>query len=137
MLQIFTVAAGGAGSSPPVAVGRIVMADYSFRISLPKHFNGTGVVEIPNKGKQLHEISLVRTPPGKSAKDVLELAHSRAGPPPGYSLRELLAALDPGNTVYVRFALPRGHYVALCLVQFGTTKKTHADAGMVGEFDVS
>jgi len=136
MLETFTVAPGGPTSMPPSAVGKIVMADYSFKISLPKPFNGQGVVEIPNRGKQLHEIALVRTPPGKTPKDVLKLFHTGARPV-GYEVHELLAALDPGHTVWVRMAVRRGHYVALCLVQFGKTNKTHADVGMAGEFDVS
>jgi hypothetical protein len=137
MLQTFSVAAGGPTGTPPAAVGKIEMADYSFRISLPKPFHGKGVVAIPNRGKHLHEITLVKTPAGKTAKDVLKLFHSGAGPAPGYEVHELLATLDAGHTAYVRFALDRGHYVALCLVQFGSSNRTHADAGMVGEFDVS
>jgi hypothetical protein len=70
------------------------MADYSFRISLPKRFNGKSIVEIPNRGNNLHEISLVRTPPGKNEKEVLRLLHSGAAPSPGYSFHELLGALD-------------------------------------------
>jgi hypothetical protein len=137
MLEMFAVAAGGAAGTPPKTVGKIVMADYSFRISLPKRFDGRGVVAIPNRGRHLHEIALVKTPVGKSATDVLELFHSGAPPGPGYEVHELLAGLGPGHTAYVRFALSQGHYVALCLVPFGKSNKTHADAGMVGEFDVS
>jgi hypothetical protein len=137
MLETFNVAPGRPAGTPPTAVGRIVMADYSFRISLPKPFNGKGVVAIPNRGQHLHEIALVKTPAGKTAKDVLMLFHSGAPPGPGYEVHELLATLDGGRTAYVRLALQRGHYVALCLVQFGNSNKTHADAGMVGEFDVS
>jgi hypothetical protein len=136
MLETFTVAPAASGGAPPAAVGKIVMGDYSFRISLPKPFDGKGVVAIPNRGKHLHEISLLKTPAGKTAKDVLKLFHSGAPPGPGYELHELLATLDGGHTVYVRFALDRGHYVVLCLVQFGSSRRTHADAGMVGEFDV-
>jgi hypothetical protein len=113
------------------------MADYSFQLSLPTPFHGKGVVAIPNRGKHLHEIALVQTPPGKTPKDVLKLFHSGGPPPAGYEAHELLAGLDAGHTAYVRFDLARGHYVALCLVQFGNSNTTHADAGMVAQFDVS
>ena len=137
MLQTFSVAPGGPPGTPPASVGTIQMVDYAFRISLPKPFHGRGVVAIPNRGKHLHEIALVKTPPGKTAKDVLALFHSGAPPPPGYEIHELLGALDGGHTAYVRFALGRGHYIALCLVSFGNSNRTHADAGMVGAFDVA
>lgn len=138
MLQPIVVAAGGPAGSPPQTVGRFVMADFAFGISLPKSFGGKGVVQIPNRGRQQHEISLVRTPPGKNAQDVLKLIHAGAqSPPPGYEIHELLSVLDSGKTAYVRFDLRRGHYVALCLIPDSRTGKLHADLGMVGEFDVA
>jgi hypothetical protein len=138
MQQRFTVAAGGPAGAPPRAVGRIVMADFAFAISLPERFGGNGNVQIPNRGRQWHEISLVKTPAGKHAQDVLTLIHAGAQrPPPGYEIHELLAVVDPGKIVYVRFNLQPGHYVALCLVDDRKTGKLHADLGMVGEFDVA
>jgi hypothetical protein len=135
MLQTFSVATGGPAGTPPLAVGKIVMSDYSFRISVPNAFNGTGVVAVLNRGKHLHEITLVKTPAVKTAQDVLKLIHS----PAAARLRDPRAARRPRPRAHrlCPLRLPPGHYVALCLVPFGKTNKTHADAGMVGEFDVS
>ena len=62
--------------------------------TLPKHFSGRGVVEIPNLGSEWHEISLVRTPAGKTASDVLgPAARGRRGAARG--LRGQRAAVGP------------------------------------------
>jgi hypothetical protein len=138
LIKKIDVAAGGPQAAPPKTVGKIELKDFAFDISLPKPFHGQGVVEIPNTGGQPHELTLVSTPPGRKPKDVLAIVHSAAtAPPGGYAVHKVLALLDPGNTAYVRFDLPPGHYVALCLIVDPKQKKVHADLGQVGEFDVS
>lgn len=138
LIKTITVAAGGNRGVPPSTVGKIELKDFAFALSLPTPFHGKGVIEIPNTGKQPHELTLVRTPPGRTPKDVLAIVHSGAvEPPDGYEIHKVLALLDPGNTAYVRFALPPGHYVALCLIVDPKQKKLHADLGQVGAFDVS
>ena len=134
MIHAFTVGSGGARGTAPDAVAKITMFDYAFGISVPHPFHGEGIIMIPNRGKHLHEITLIKTPPGKTGKDVLALIHSKAPPPAGYEVHEVLAGLDPGHTAWVRLNLAHGHYVALCLV---AKPRLHADLGMVGEFDVS
>jgi hypothetical protein len=135
MLATFKVVAGARGAAPST-IGSIAMHDYSFFVRLPKQFDGKGIVAISNRGRTLHEISLVRTPRGKTATDVLKIFHAGVNMPRGYSVHELVSAMSRGHTSYIRFDLPRGHYVALCLITFGNSQKTHADAGMIAEFDV-
>jgi hypothetical protein len=138
LIKTIDVASGGPKAAPPKTVGKIEMKNFAFDISLPKPFNGKGVIEIPNTGDQPHELTLVKTPPGKHPKDVLAVIHSGAiDPPDGYEIHKVLALLDPGNTAYVRFDLPPGHYVAICLIVDPKQKKLHADLGQVGELDVS
>jgi hypothetical protein len=96
MIHGFTVGSGGARGTPPDA-GKITMFDYAFGISLPHPFDGKGIVIIPNRGTHLHEITFIKTPPGKTSKDVLALIHSNAPPPVAYEVHELLGGLDPGH----------------------------------------
>ena len=108
-VRSFRVARGGHGS-PPRTVGKFALVDNAFHSTLPKHFSGRGVVEIPNLGSEWHEISLVRTPAGKTASDVLGLLHAGGDvPPEGSEVNELLWVLEPGRTAYVRFDLEPGH----------------------------
>jgi hypothetical protein len=138
LIRTIVVASGSANAAPPKTIGKIELKDFSFVISLPKPFHGKGVIEVPNTGKQPHEITLVSTPPGRTPKDVMAIVHSGAiEPPDGYAIHKILSLLDPGNTAYVRVNLPKGHYVAICLIVDPEQNKLHADLGQVGEFDVT
>lgn len=138
LITTVDVKSGGPKAAPPKTVGKIEMKDFAFVISLPKPFHGKGVVEIPNTGKQPHELTLVSTLPGRTPKDVMAIIHSGAiTPPDGYNIYKMLALIDPGNTAYVRFNLPKGHYVAVDLIVDPKQNKLHADLGQVGEFDVT
>jgi len=66
----------------------------------------------------------------------MAMLHQGVTPPSGYALHKILALIDPGNTAYVRFNLPKGHYVALDLILDPKQNKVHADLGQVGQFDV-
>ena len=138
LIKTIEVAAGGPNAVPPATVGTIELKDFAFDISLPDAFSGKGVVKIPNTGDQPHELTLVSTPPGRTPKDVLKVVHSgEIDLPDGYDIFKMLALLDPGNTAYVRFDLPPGHYIAICLIVDPKQKKLHADLGQVGVVDVS
>jgi hypothetical protein len=137
LIQTIEVKSGGPKAAPPKTIGKIEMKDFAFVISLPQPFHGKGIVEIPNTGKQPHELTLVSTPPGRTAKNVMDIVHQGAiEPPDGYLITKVLALMDPGNTAYVRFNLPKGHYVAIDLIVDPKQNKLHADLGQVGEFDV-
>ena len=138
MITTVNVKSGGPKAATPKTVGKIEMKDFAFDISLPKPFHGKGVVEVANTGKEPHELTLVSTLPGKGPKDVMAIVHSGAvTPPDGYDIYKVLALIDPGNTAYVLFNLPKGHYVAIDLIVDPKTNKLHSDLGQVGEFDVT
>ncbi|HET6643234.1 MAG TPA: hypothetical protein VFG93_08160 [Gaiellaceae bacterium] len=133
----FDVAAREGRSVPPATVGEIDMRDFSLDFRLPNRFSGRGVVKITNAGKTSHEISLVRIEPGYTQHEVLNLILAGATKPPEWaSIVELLSVLDPANTVYVRFDLNPGRYVALCLMNAPGSQTLHAQLGMIGTFDV-
>jgi hypothetical protein len=133
----FDVAAREGRSVPPATVGEIDMRDFSLDFRLPNRFSGRGVVKITNAGKTSHEISLVRIEPGYTQHEVLNLILAGATKPPKWaSIVELLSVLDPANTVYVRFDLNPGRYVALCLMNERGSQMLHARLGMIGTFDV-
>ena len=129
LIQTIDVKSGGPKAAAPKTVGKIELKDFAFVISLPKPFHGKGVVEIPNTGKQPHEVTLVSTPPGRTPKVVMAMLHQSVTPPGGYAIHRVLALIDPGNTAYVRFNLPKGHYVALDLILDPKQNKVHADLG--------
>jgi hypothetical protein len=138
LIRTIDVKSGGPKAAPPKAIGKIELKDFAFDISLPKPFHGKGIIEIPNTGKEPHELTLVSTPPGRTPKDVMAIVHQGAiEPPDGYLITKVLALIDPGNTAWVRFNLPQGHYVAIDLIVDPKQNKLHADLGQVGQFDVS
>ena len=126
----------GAGV-PPATVGGIDMHDFHFALGLPNGFSGHGAVKITNLGQASHEISLVRIEPGHTQREVLSLILAGARRPPEWaSIVELLSVLDPANSVYVKFDLTPGRYVALCLMNEPGSPALHAQLGMIGTFDV-
>jgi hypothetical protein len=133
----FDVAPRQDRSVPPATVGEIDMRDFSLDFRLPNRFSGRGVVKITNAGKASHEISLVRIKPGHTQHEVLKLILAEATKPPEWaSIVELLSALDPTETAYVRFDLRPGRYVAVCLMNERGSQMLHAQLGMIGTFDV-
>jgi hypothetical protein len=134
----FEVAPSQSRDVPPVTVGGIEMRDFRFDLRLRNGFSGRGVVKIANRGKTSHEISLVRIEPGHSQGEVLRLILAGARKPPEWaSIVELLSALDPAKTAYVRLDLIPGRYVALCLMNEPGSQTLHAQLGMIGTFDVT
>ncbi len=133
----FRISPSPDNGTPPAIVGEIDMRDFRFNFRLPKRFSGDGIVKIPNLGKTSHEITLVRIDRGHTQKEVLDLILAGATEPPKWaSIVELLGVLDPGKTAFVRFGLPPGRYVALCLIDERGSHKLHAQLGMIGTFDV-
>jgi hypothetical protein len=134
----FDVAPSQGVSVPPATVGGIEMRDFRFDLRLPNGFSGRGIVRIANRGMTSHEISLVRIEPGHTPRQVLSLILAGATkPPPWASIVELLSVLDHGKTVYVRFDLSPGRYVAVCLLNEPGSETLHAQLGMIGAFDVT
>jgi hypothetical protein len=134
----FDVAPAQDVGEPPATVGEIDMRDFRFDLHLPNGFSGRGVVKITNLGKASHEISLVRIEPGHTQFEVLSLILAGASKPPEWaSSVELLGVLDPVKTVYVRFELSPGRYVALCLMNEPGSPRLHAQLGMIETFDVT
>jgi hypothetical protein len=124
------------GEAKPRTVGTLAMQDFAFEMRLPRPFYGRGTVAIPNRGRALHEVSLVRIQPGHTQGEVLRLIKQGEGsPPPWASIHELLGVLGPKRTAYVRVDLAPGRYVALCLIR-EPKGRLHADLGMIGTFDV-
>jgi hypothetical protein len=124
------------GEAKPRTVGTLAMQDFAFEMRLPRPFYGRGTVAIPNRGRALHEVSLVRIQPGHTQGEVLRLIKQGEGsPPPWASIHELLGVLGPKRTAYVRVDLAPGRYVALCLIH-EPKGRLHADLGMIGTFDV-
>lgn len=138
LFKRFQIADGHAGGTAPATVGEIAMRDYRFAFRLPRAFAGKGVLEIPNRGKTSHEVTLVRVTGGHTPQQVLGLILAGASKPPQWAtIIELLSVLDPGKTAYVNVDLAPGRYVALCLMDVPGSRKLQAQLGMIGSFTVT
>jgi hypothetical protein len=125
------------GDARPPTVGTMAMLDFAFDLRLPRPFSGRGTVAIPNRGRALHEVSLVRIRGAHTQDDVLRLIKQGAdAPPPWASIVELLGVLGPKRTAYVPVDLEPGRYVALCLIDEPKSGRLHADLGMIRTFRV-
>ena len=122
----------------PRTVGTLALQDFRFDMRVPRHFSGHGTIAIPNRGHAFHEVSLVRIQRGHTQEEVLRLIKQGQGsPPPWASIVDLLGVLGPNRTAYVRFDLPPGRYVAMCLIDDPKSGRLHADLGMIRTFDVA
>jgi hypothetical protein len=138
--RVFTVAPGATSTAPPPAtVGSIAMSDFHFDFQLPSHWNGQGVVAIPNVGTQLHEITLVKAPAAAERGLYAELRKTGdvGAPPKGAKLIFALGEVSAGQTTYVRMNLAPGRYLAVCLAMDPKTMKSHTVLGMISYLTVS
>jgi hypothetical protein len=135
----FTVAKQAAvTATPPKTVGTITMTDFKFGIHLPANWNGSGVVKVPNLGKEIHELTFVTAKPAELRQLQSELAkgYPQGGPPKGARITFAVGGMSPGHTTYVRLHLPKGRYLAICLFPDSKTGKPHTALGMMSTVTV-
>ena len=127
----------------PSAASTITLRDFSFAV--PKGFTGQGVVDISNRGKQVHEMAIVKLEPGKTLKDAKSFLLTPpgtpppAGPPPFAGIPGIggVTGISPQQHAWLDMKLTPGNYVLLCF--YPDPKKgdiPHALEGMVKEFTI-
>ena len=137
MLETFTVGARRTQTAPPRAVGTIVMRDFAFGIHVPARWNGSGVVRVPNVGKEIHELTFIPMKSEAEARKwsaILSKGYPSGPPPAGVTFA--VGGMSPGQTTWVRLHLKRGLYLAVCLFPDPKTHKPHTALGMLSTVTV-
>ncbi len=121
-------------AAPPASDLTVTEIDFGFVPSAP-FTAGHHVVKVENKGKQPHELGLIRLGEGKTLDDLAAWGATYAGPLPGTSLGGA-APMMPGQVEYVPFDLTPGNYALLCFVIDPKTGKPHLAEGMALPFAI-
>lgn len=133
MLQSFTVDQP-AVQAQPVAQGTLV--ERSFGYDLPPIPAGPVVLRVQDQSAgDEHEAAIVRPSSGMGAGDVLAFLRAPEGPPP-FRFVGGMAALEAGQTGFLRLDLDPGSYVMFCSVTDPDTGRFHSD-GMIRSFTVT
>ncbi|HET9962063.1 MAG TPA: hypothetical protein VFQ34_06985 [Nitrospiraceae bacterium] len=115
-------------ASPPLAV--YVAEDYSFTgpDTLPA---GAATVRIQNRGREPHQIQLVKLEEGRSLRDMAAALSVTSGKlPPGVTQMGGPNAVSAGGTSEAQVSLSPGSYAIICMVP-SHSGRTHAALGMV------
>jgi plastocyanin len=127
----------------PTPASTIALKDFSFAV--PAGFTGQGVVEIANRGTEVHEMGIVKLAPGKTLADAKKFfltppgTPPPAGPPPFSAVPGIggVTGLTPQQHGWLDMKLTPGNYVLICF--FPDPKKNdlpHALEGMVKEITI-
>ncbi|HUR22347.1 MAG TPA: hypothetical protein VMZ73_00600 [Acidimicrobiales bacterium] len=127
-------AAGDAGAGPGAATFRATEYRYTGPAVLPA---GKVTVTLANRGKERHEMNIVRLKPGVTARQVVDAEAA------GQDSEQLVAddevggvaPVDAGGTGMVELSLVAGTYGYACFVEAGDGQP-HVAKGMFAEFSV-
>ena len=85
----------------------------------------------------MHEMDIFRLHDGKTVADLKAWCKEPGkGPAPAQGLGGILDSHDIHRTIWLRKNFTPGRYVLHCEMPVTNTKLTHADVGMVREFEV-
>ena len=124
----------------PAPVITVVATDY--RLTLPDTLPaGPTAFRLVNRGRELHQLYLVRLEGGKSAADLvaaLRAAGKAGGPPPAWAIDAGGPnGVDPGRTSPpTTVPLRAGHYAALCVIP-SPDGVPHVMKGMIRDLTVA
>jgi uncharacterized cupredoxin-like copper-binding protein len=132
MARPLTVTSEGARVAPePTPDLTMTLVDYDYEIKQPVPA-GRHAIRITNRGKQPHEVLLVRLTPGKRASDYVAWYAKQTGDPPG-ELKGGVTAIAPGRSATVTADLEAGRYALLCLIPDEGDGRPHVEHGMIRE----
>jgi len=122
-------------AAPPAADWTITMTDFAFGVSHPITA-GTHQLHVENRGKQPHEVVVVKLDDGKTVKDFgAAFAPDASGPPPGQAMGGLVG-IEEGATGYFTGQFEPGRYGLICFFPDTTTGALHFTKGMMLDFTV-
>lgn len=124
----------------------VVATDYAFGGIATSYGSGPVSFEVSNKGKEVHEMIVLRVKDGVdlSASEILALPEDQARQ--SVDTVGSMDPLAPGDSDYVVVDLEPGRYLATCFLPKGATSmdampsadgEPHAALGMVQEFTVA
>jgi hypothetical protein len=128
---------------PPLAAGRVDMADFAF-VEMPPMDSGRTVLEVTNSGTEPHEMAVLRLE-GVSLEQVLPMLAgpppSEAAPPPGPPPFRFVGGLQgimPGGRAWVTLDLEPGDYALICFIPSpANAGRPHVALGMARPFTVN
>ena len=107
MLSQFEAAPTDASvDSAPDSASTIVLGDFSYTV--PPHFTGKGLVDISNRGTEVHELNMFKMAPGVTLQQA-EQALLATTPPPGPPKVTAVAGVVGLGPKQARVARPRPH----------------------------
>ena len=126
------LSAGTALASTPAAppVVHVRAMDYSF--TAPASIRaGVTTFRLTNAGKELHHLSIVRLPKGKTAADYLAAVQAEGHPPMWATDMGGPNAAIPGATIEATVSLDAGNYALVCFIPSPGKPVPHLMKGMV------
>jgi hypothetical protein len=136
MIKTFRVVAPSQAQTTPSSFPgdqQIVLSDFAFGI--PELQSGPRTLQLRNVGAQPHEILVKRLDDGHNLTDALNFVITPVGVPP-YSDAGGFLVFPSGETTSLTLDLSPGPYVAICYFRDPTSGKTHAELGMIRDFNV-
>jgi uncharacterized cupredoxin-like copper-binding protein len=130
--------AGAAEHARPQQSNDITVIATDFKLSLPSTLTaGPTTFRLENRGRELHQLYLVKLAEGKSAADLVN-AIKAGGPPPSWATDAGGPnGVDPGTTSpAATVPLTPGHYAALCIIP-GPDGVPHIMKGMYTDLTVT
>ncbi len=136
MVRPLTVSEGSERTPMPHGDVTIKLTDYSFGLSKPLTA-GKHVINVENDAAQPHEIVLVKLKPGKKAMDFMTFVEKdlMKSVPPGMPIGGI-GFIDKGHPATFPVNLAAGTYALICFVPDAKDGKTHAEHGMLTQFEV-
>lgn len=131
VLSLLLSAGAALASTPPAApVVHVRAMDYSF--TAPASIRaGVTTFRLTNAGKELHHLSIVRLPEGKTAADYLAAMKAEGHPPMWATDVGGPNAAVPGATIEATVSLDAGNYAFVCFIPSPGKPVPHLMKGMV------
>lgn len=131
LISLLLSAGAALAPTPPAPAVVLVRAmDYSF--TAPASIRaGVTTFRLTNAGKELHHLSIVRLPKGKTAADYLAAVQAEGHPPMWATDVGGPNAAIPGATIEATVSLDAGNYALVCFIPSPGKPVPHLMKGMV------
>ncbi len=108
---------------------RVDGADYAF--ILPATIKaGLTVFNLVNVGRDVHDMTLLALPPGRTMKQFLDTFHATGKRPPWAPVLGETIIVKPGGEAFITARLKPGSYVLACFLA-AADGRSHTEVGMV------
>jgi hypothetical protein len=133
----FTVSDTVANDEVPQEDVVLKLVDYRFELEGNLH-KGEQVIRVETPGPAMHEVDFYRLHEGKTVNDLKRWAkEGLPDPAPADALGGAVDSHDLKRIVWLRKNFSPGRYALHCQMPVTNTELTHADVGMVREFEIN